>query len=172
MDKKRHGKCNLLKKMRQKGRIINILNIKIMRFLAEPLICGIVFYFIYMTFELFVRKQERISLIERMGQNLIPTDPGLLKNQFSSLLPTFKKSFTSLRIGCLFTGLGLGLMVGLFISLFIKAEFKFGDSYWEREKIFNVAYGASVLFFGGLGLLISYLIESKSTPKAGVSKMD
>ena len=137
-----------------------------MSFIVGPLICGIIFYFVYMTFELFVRKQERISLIERMGQNMIPTDPELLKNQFSSLLPTFKKPFTSLRIGCLLTGLGLGLLVGLFICLFIKTEFKFGDSYWERDNFFSMAYGASVLFFGGLGLLISYLIESKSAPKA------
>jgi len=137
-----------------------------MSFIEGPLICGIVFYFIYMTFELFVRKQERISLLEKMGQNMVPTDPNVMKNQFSTLLPDFKKSFTSLRIGCLLTGLGLGLLVGLFICLFIKSEYRFGDSHWERENFFSMAYGASVLFFGGLGLLISYLIESKSTSKA------
>lgn len=136
-----------------------------MSFLEAPLTTGIVFYFIYMTFELFVRKQERISLIEKMGQSMIPIDRSVLKNQLGSLLPTIKKSFTSLRIGCLFTGLGLGLFMGLFINVIFKSEFNFGDNYWVRENIYSVAYGSSVLFFGGLGLLASYLIESKSTSK-------
>ena len=137
-----------------------------MNFISGPLICGIVFYFIYMTFELFVRKQERISLIEKMGQNMIPIDPDMLKNQFGSLLPTFKKSFTSLRFGCLFTGLGLGLLVGLFISLFINSEFQTGNTRLEMYNINSIACGASVLLFGGLGLIISYLIESHSASKA------
>jgi len=137
-----------------------------MSFIETPLTVGIVFYFIYMTFELIVRKDERIRLIEKMSQCLTPIDSSLLKNQFSSLLPTFRKhSFTTLRIGCLLAGLGLGLFVGLFISLFIKSEMSFGTSRWETENFFSMAYGSSVLLFGGMGLLISYLIESKSSPK-------
>ena len=136
-----------------------------MDFIEAPLTVGIVFYFIYMTFELFVRKQERISLMEKMGQNLTPIDSSLLQSQFSSLLPVVKKSFTSLRIGCLLTGLGLGLFTGLFITVYLKTNCDLGDNRWERENIYSMAYGASVLFFGGLGLLVSYLIERKSTAK-------
>ena len=134
-----------------------------MDFIIAPLVVGIISYFVYMTFELFARRQERLKLVEKIGQNLTPMDSSALKVDFGSLLPSFnKKSFTSLRIGCLFTGLGFGLLVGLFICLFIRSEMNFGDSSWERNNLYSVAYGASVMLFGGLGLLISYLIESKS----------
>ena len=134
-----------------------------MDFIIAPLVTGIVFYFIYMTFELFARRDERLKLIERIGQNLTPTDSSASKVDFGSLLPTFnKKSFTSLRIGCLLTGLGFGLLVGLFICLFIKSQMQIGNNHWEWNDFYSVAYGASVMLFGGLGLLISYLIESKS----------
>jgi ABC-type sugar transport system permease subunit len=134
-----------------------------MQFLVAPFVVGIVFYFIYLTFELFVRKQERISLIEKMGQNISPIDPSLLKNQFGSLLPTFpKKSFTALRFGCLFVGIGLGLLIGLFIALYINNCCNNGMNGWERSNFYSMAYTAPVLFFGGLGLIISYLIERKS----------
>ena len=133
-----------------------------MNFLEGPLICGIVFFFIYMIFELFVRKNERVLLIEKMGQSLNPEDSSLLKSHFSTLLPSFsKKSFSSLRIGCLFVGLGLGLLVGLFLCL----NFRHIDNNWERETFYSVSYGASVLLFGGLGLIISYIIESRSAKK-------
>ncbi len=136
-----------------------------MEFITVPLVVGIVFYFTYMTFELFARRKERISLIEKMGQNLTPMDSSILKSQFQSLLPTFsKKTFTTLRFGCLFVGLGLGLLVGLFICLYMKAN-GVGSDHWERNNFYAVAYGASVLLFGGIGLVISYMIESKSTPK-------
>ena len=137
-----------------------------MNFIVAPFVTGIVFYFMYMTFELFARRKERMNLIEKIGQNLAPADPSLLKFEFSSLLPFgSKKSFTSLRIGCLLTGLGLGLLVGLFLCLYIITDIKPGNSHWERDNIYSVAYGASVLLFGGLGLLVSYIIESKSSKK-------
>jgi len=136
-----------------------------MNFLEGPLICGITFFFIYMIFELFVRKNERVRLIEKMGQSLTPADSSLLKSQFSTLLPSFgKKSFSSLRIGCLFVGLGLGLLVGLFICLNIR-NLGITNGHWERETFYSVSYGASVLLFGGLGLVISYIIENKSVKK-------
>ena len=130
-----------------------------------PLMFGIVFYFIYLTFELFVRKQERINLIEKMGQNMPPIDPDMLKIQSYSLLPTFKKSFTALRFGCLFAGLGFGLLVGLFIGLIVTEEFHLENNPKEMNNIVSLAYGASALCFGGLGLLISYLIENSTSKK-------
>jgi hypothetical protein len=137
-----------------------------MDFIIAPLVVGTIAYFIYMTFELFARRQERMKLIDKIGQNLTPVDPSVLKFEFGSLLPAFsKKSFISLRFGCLLTGLGLGLLVGLFLCLFIKSGFGFDNNYWERNTFYSVAYGASILLFGGLGLLVSYLIESKSTKK-------
>ena len=136
-----------------------------MRFLESPLVIGITGYFIYMTFELFARRQERMKLIEKIGQNLAPVDSSVLKFEFSSLLPTFKKkSSTSLRIGSLFVGIGLGLLVGLWIDLYIKISLGARNDYLNRD-VSDVAYLSSVLLFGGLGLLISYFIESRATKK-------
>ena len=134
------------------------------RNLEGPLMAGIIFYFIYLSFELFVRRQERLKLIDKIEQSFTPKDFSFLK--FSSLLPAFsKKSFTSLRFGCLFTGIGLGLLVGLFLSLYINTGLNIGNSSWEKDTFYGVAYSSSVLLFGGLGLLVSYFIENKTTRK-------
>ena len=136
-----------------------------MDFITAPLVIGLISYFTYKTFELYARRQERLKLIEKIGQNLMPTDQPVLNFEFNSLLPSFrKKSFGSLRIGCLLTGLGLGLLVGLFLCLFIKFNMRL-EAGWERNNLYNVAFSASILLFGGLGLLISYGIESKSNTK-------
>jgi len=137
-----------------------------MDFFIAPLTTGIVFYFIYLTFELFTRKDERLKLIEKIGHNLAPSDSSVFKLEFGSLLPTFnKKSFLSLRLGCLLLGIGLGLLVGLFLGLWIRTGLQLNDGSWQTRNFYAVAYGSCVLFFGGLGLLISYFIESKSTKK-------
>jgi hypothetical protein len=136
-----------------------------MNFLEAPLVVGIISYFVYMTFELFARKKERILLIEKMGQNLTPIDSSLFKNQFSSLLPSFrKKSFTALRFGCLLVGIGLGLIFGICLAAFFSNELR--DNNWRNGDLISIACFAPVILFGGLGLIISYLIESKpSAPK-------
>ena len=134
------------------------------RFLEGPLIVGLITYFVYMTFELYARRKERMQLIEKINQNFMPTDFPVPK--FNSLLPSFKgKSFTSLRFACLFVGIGLGLLIGLFICMFIKEHLRIGNGTWERDTFYGVAYGAPVLLFGGLGLLISYFIESNANKK-------
>ena len=136
-----------------------------MHFLEAPLTTGIVFFFIYMIFELFARKDERIRLIEKMGQSLGSIDSSVLKSQFSTLLPSFsKKSFTALRMGCLLSGLGFGLLTGLIICLNIRNAYVF-EQHWERDTLYSVAYGAPVLIFGGIGLITSYIFERKDIKK-------
>jgi len=135
-----------------------------MNFIEGPLIVGIVFYFTYMVFELFARRNERISIIEKMSQSVSLADASVLKSQLSSLLPSFKKSFTALRLGCLLLGIGLGLLTGLGIYLSIRNNITF-EGGWERDSFYSISYGAPILFFGGLGLIISYLIEKKDFEK-------
>ena len=133
-----------------------------MDFISAPLVVGIIFYFVYMTFELFARKQERMNMIEKLGANLAPDDLNTFRAQFSSLLPTFKRSFSALRIGSLLLGLGVGLGVGLLINIGITDYYGTSGNYnWQIGQMAGVGYGASLLLFGGLGLIISFVIENR-----------
>ena len=126
-----------------------------MDFITTPIVTGIIFYFTYMTFELFARRSERMKMIEKIGQSMAPLDPSILKVQFNSLLPSLgRKSFTALRIGSLLIGVGLGFLVGLFIMPAF-------DRYSE-----GAVCVAAVLLFGGISLVISYNIEKAEMEKA------
>lgn len=92
---------------------------------------------------------------------------------FSACLPFIHEpelgrswSFAVLRIGMLLLGIGVGLLVGYFIA---------DINVYTNEEVLNqarhrtyinmvkeslpVIYGSSVLFFGGLSLVVSFLIE-------------
>jgi hypothetical protein len=59
------------------------------------------------------------------------------------------------------TGTGLGLLVGFIINTFLTYQSSGND--WYQHNIAGTAYGASVLLFGGIGLLIAFVIEMKLT---------
>lgn len=86
--------------------------------------------------------KERLAMIER---GLSP----ILQN-------ATPKPFVSLRYGLLFIGVGVGLFFATVIcSVFFDPNLD-GDS--GREV---ALYFGSVLFFGGIGLVISYVVEKK-----------
>lgn len=127
---------------------------------------AIVFGVIYKLFELFVCKKERTMLIEK-----IPADffvEGKLRNlnlSSMSLISNFNK-FTALRFGMLFLGLGIGLLLGYFIVYQSLPEyFQDDNAIWSVRKIISVILGASVLVGGGLGLVLSFIIEMIITSK-------
>ena len=129
-----------------------------MEIIVVPLIVWIGVSGLYGFFELYARRGERKALIEKMGDKL---DSSLLGGNFS-LMQFPLKSFSSLKTGCLLAGLGLGLLVGLLINTMLhSSNFFAGMERWSIENFIGVAYGASVLLFGGIGLLISFLIENK-----------
>ena len=132
-----------------------------MDYLITPVIVGIVSFFIYMIFELLVRRKERLKMIEKIGLDIIPVDQSVFQFEFNSLLPFKKKYFSSLRIGCLMVGLGLGLIVGLFIFLYLREHESLIANNRSYNEFFDLVYGSSLLLFGGLGLLVSYFIENK-----------
>ena len=118
-------------------------------FIMVPLVCGIFVLGFYKLFELFVCKKERLLIIEKMGEKFTP-DMLEHKLNFSSI---GNLSFSALKFGCLFMGFGLGLLVAFGI------HYNFEDFLLKKWEIQTTVYGASVLLFGGLGLLIAFLIE-------------
>ena len=127
-----------------------------MDFIMVPAVMGIITLGIYKLFELFVRKKERLIIIDKIGDKLTP-DILNGKIDFSTNIPKFSSS--ALKFGCLFMGLGIGLLVAFAV------HYNFADfvenAYYQRSAV----YGSCVLLFGGLGLLIAFIIELKISKK-------
>ena len=125
-----------------------------------PAVCGMFIFGFLKLFELFVCKKERLLIIEKMGEKFTP-DMLEHKISFSSI---GKFSSSALKFGCLFMGLGLGLLIGYLIcSTTLEGYTNMGDArlnYNMRETI-SIIYGACILLFGGLSLLIAFLVELK-----------
>ena len=127
-----------------------------MDFIMVPAVIGIITLGIYKLFELFVRKKERLMIIDKIGDKLTP-DILNGKIDFSTDIP--KLSFSALKIGCLFVGLGIGLLVAFAV------HYNFADFVASSYQIRGAVYGSCVLLFGGLGLLIAFIIELKISKK-------
>ena len=130
-----------------------------MDFISIPLVVGMITLGIYKLFDLFVRKKERLAIIEKIGDKF---DSSMIENKFSFPL-NFKfenvGTFGTLKVACLLLGIGLGLLIGYFICYFTLVNFASGE--YRILQISGVIYAASMLLFGGLGLLIAFFIEMK-----------
>ncbi|WP_293302242.1 DUF6249 domain-containing protein [Pedobacter sp. UBA4863] len=91
----------------------------------------------------YLSNKEKMAMIER------GIDPGAQKST--------PKPFLSLKFGLLMMGLGLGLIIALFTT---RAVFSANMTNAEEGQAVAVYFG-SVFIFGGLGLIVSYLIEKK-----------
>lgn len=118
----------------------------------------IVFGVIYKVFELFVRKDERKMIINKIedikGVDLSGTNLNMGNGRGNKFLP--------LRIGMLVLGVGLGCgasIVSIIIAMpRIETEL---SPFYVREML----SGACICFFGGLALVISYIIEHNARRK-------
>ena len=121
-----------------------------------PAVMGIITLGIYKLFELFVRKKERLMIIDKIGDKLTPE---ILsgKIDFSTNIP--KLSSSALKFGCLFMGLGIGMLVAFAV------HYNFADFMESSYQIRSAVYGSCVLLFGGLGLLIAFIVELKVSKK-------
>ena len=127
-----------------------------MDFIMVPAVVGIITLGIYKLFELFVRKKERLIIIDKIGDKLTPD---ILSGQidFSTNIPKFSSS--ALKFGCLFMGLGIGLLVAFAV------HYNFADFVENAYYLRSAVYGSCVLLFGGLGLLIAFIVELKVSKK-------
>ena len=134
-----------------------------MDFITIPLVTGMVVLGIYKLFELFVRKKERLMIIDKIGDKL---DSSVLSDQISVPVRIFNRfSSGTLKAGCLLIGVGLGLLVGFLISGNMVPNYNSGGDNWELRETAGMVYGASVLLFGGAGLLVAFLMEMKYAKK-------
>lgn len=134
-----------------------------MNFIMVPAIFGIVTLGFYKLFELFVCKKERLLIIEKMGEKFTPDMLGR-KINFSSV---GNVSFSALKFGSLFAGIGLGLLVAYLICTTTIDGYATRDVDWglHIRQTVSVIYGASVLLFGGISLLAAFLVELKISKK-------
>lgn len=127
-----------------------------MDFIMVPAVMGIITLGVYKLFELFVRKKERLIIIDKIGDKLTP-DILNGKIDFSTNIPKF--SFSALKFGCLFMGFGIGLLVAFAV------HYNFADFVQNAYYLRSAVYGSCVLLFGGLGLIIAFIIEQKISNK-------
>ena len=134
-----------------------------MDFIMVPVVCGIFVLGFYKLFELFVCKKERLLIIEKMGEKFTPE---MLGNKIN-LSSVGNVSFSALKFGCLFVGLGLGLLVAYLVCRTTIDDYVVRNAgwNWEVKQTISVIYGACVLLFGGVGLLASFLVELKISKK-------
>lgn len=128
-----------------------------MDFITIPLVVGMITLGIYKLFELFVKRRERLTIIEKLGDKL---DVSVMQTKLS--LPVRIEgqfNFGTLKVACLLLGVGLGLLVGYAIVVNTVPGFNL-DTFDNRfSQGASVVYGASVLLFGGVGLLAAFLVE-------------
>ena len=118
---------------------------------------------IYKLFELFVRKSERMALIEKMaisGENKDINIPSIY-------LKSDRRS-TPLRLSLLLIGVGLGCILAFYAQYYYFNSFlEYDLENWQvRNNVAQIKFVLNFSFiaiFGGLGLLIAYLIESKKS---------
>ena len=129
-----------------------------MDFITVQLTTGIVFLAFYKVIELFVCRKERMAIIEKIGDKLSTSS---LTNELELFnYGGLHISFSALKTGCLLIGIGLGMLIGLLLHIYVASMNDLGTSIGIRNMI-EVAYGAPVLLFGGLGLIVAFIVEMR-----------
>lgn len=134
-----------------------------MHHLFNTLIVLGITYGIYKVFELFVRRKERMVMIEKMSFSEGILAPPDVTKWFSPPIPTFG----ALRLGLLLAGLGLGLVIAVFMNSYLDWQNMINASKLPNRHG-EFLYIALMLLFGGLGLVIAYLMEQKNRKKDSV----
>lgn len=126
--------------------------------LTPGIVLAILGITLYKILELYARRKERLNLIERLSET---------NKDFKFDLSQKNNSFSSLKIGLLLVGVGLGCLIGIIIQTTctdsLSLQFgKFDDELRSNiSNLVNLIYFASISTFGGIGLVAAYLIEKK-----------
>ncbi len=134
-----------------------------MEWIIIPFNVLVIFGTIYKVFELYARKDERKMIINKIedikGVDLSHTNLNMGNSRNSR--------FLSLRIGLLVLGLGIGCFAGMLSLLMILPRLApMLSTHYVREMLMT----SCICFFGGLALVISYIIEHKARCKENNDK--
>lgn len=132
-----------------------------MAWIVSPLVVLIIFGTIYKVFELFLRRGERMKILDKIEEIKDVNLSGLDLN-----LPSFNSHirgrFTALRGGLLALGVGLGLLIGQILALVVQSTLLSQETdKWISFNCSSVIMASCVCLFGGLALVISYCMEQK-----------
>ena len=116
--------------------------------LTPVFICGFLFLAVYKIIELFVRRKERMMLVEKLDSSSFDT------SRLDLLRPSHSK-FWALHIGGLLVGLGTGMLLSVLVFEASWSCFDIGQ--WGRLREYIFACGP--LLGGGAGLLTAFVIE-------------
>jgi hypothetical protein len=132
-----------------------------MEFIMVPLIVGLTVGGFYGVVELLAHRRERLNIIEKMGPNL---NPDMLRSRFDFIFSHSRsgQGFGALKAAGLLMGIGLGLIFAFFVNY---CAFGISENRYLLDEMGGILYGASVLLFGGLGLLITFMIETRMRKK-------
>ncbi|MEI7982751.1 MAG: DUF6249 domain-containing protein [Bacteroidota bacterium] len=98
------------------------------------------FAMVYGVVYLFVRKKERLALIQQGAD--------------ASIFESNKSGPTSLKWGLLLVGIGIGILLGKVLAVYTTLD--------EEPAFFSM-----ICLFGGLGLIIYHLLAKKQEEPAG-----
>ncbi|TDQ09612.1 DUF6249 domain-containing protein [Pedobacter metabolipauper] len=99
----------------------------------------------------YMSNKEKMAMIER------GIDPGIRK-----VLPSAPKPFLSLKFGLLLVGIGLGLIIALFTDMIVENSLDLSNRHHSfRHGESTAIYFGFIGIFGGIGLILSYVIERK-----------
>jgi hypothetical protein len=107
--------------------------------ISELLMTAVVFTAIYAIIQLFVRRKERMLLIEK----------GMNSPELKSDMPRF----SGLKFGVFFIGVGIGVLAGNLLTIFTQLE----------PEIANFSM---IFLFGGSALVIQHYLEKKKKTNA------
>lgn len=122
----------------------------------------IVFYFIFKIFELYVRRGERLRLIEKIDKiDSLNTLEGKINMDYSSLLSSNGGGRNgALKAGFLLLGMGVGLLVAFILAIALQSSFEELMN-WRFTHTYKLLSGICIFIFGGLGLIIPAIILRK-----------
>jgi len=106
-------------------------------------------YGIYKLYELSIRRREREAMIEKMSLG----DGEALSPDATRALPPSVRTFGGLGIGLVLIGVGFGMCLAFIVNNFTNISQQVGNG--------EVLYFSLMLLFGGLGLVIGYIMEKK-----------